>query len=156
MPAPVCPPAPAVVLCVWPDAWQRPTAFVGRSGVEPKQGRDDARFGIRIRRQRMTEQGREEQTITFPESDGEGTDGQGSPGIVEEKNREAEAAERDGSAFDLDGDDTDGQGSTGILDEQVREARGGETGTTRFGMEGSDTDGAGSGGILDDRQETDQ
>jgi hypothetical protein len=94
--------------------------------VEPKQGRDEARFGGRIRRQRMTEQGREEQTITFPESDGEGTDGQGSPGIVEEKNREAEAAERDGSAFDLDGDDTDGQGSTGILDEQVREARDGE------------------------------
>ena len=92
----------------------------------------------------MSEQGREDQVITFPESDGEGTDGQGSPGIIEEKNREAEAAERDGSAFDLEGDDTDGQGSTGILEEQVRAAR--------EGSRGHDTDGAGSGGILDEKE----
>jgi len=104
----------------------------------------------------MSDQGREDQTITFPESDGEGTDGQGSPGIIEEKNREAEVAEREGSAFDLEGDDTDGPGSTGILDEQVREARRGEAGTTRFGITSDDTDGAGSGGILDERLETDQ
>ena len=54
----------------------------------------------------MSDQGREEQIITFPETDGEGTDGQGSPGIIEEKNREAELAESEGSAFDLEGDDT--------------------------------------------------
>ena len=77
--------------------------------------------------------------ITFPESDGEGTDGRGSPGIIDEKNREAEASEREASPFDFDGDDTDGAGSTGMLDEKTREARRGETGTTRFGMEGDDT-----------------
>ena len=86
--------------------------------------------------------------MTFPESDGEGTDGRGSPGIIDEKNREAEASERDASPFDFDGDDTDGAGSTGMLDEQTREAQPGETGTTRFGMEGSDSDGAGSGGMV--------
>ena len=80
--------------------------------------------------------------ITFPESDGEGTDGKGSPGIIEEKNREAEAAEAD-SAFEFEGDDTDGQGSSGILDEEI--------GTSRSGTDGDDSDGAGSGGILDDR-----
>jgi hypothetical protein len=84
----------------------------------------------------------------FPESEGEGTDGRGSPGIVQEKNLEGEEAKR--SPFDFEGDDTDGPGSPGILDERTREARAGETGTTRFGMEGSDTDGPGSGGILDE------
>ena len=70
----------------------------------------------------------------FPESEGEGTDGRGSPGIVQEKTTE----EAEPSAFEFEGD------------EPVREARAGETGTTRFGMEGSDTDGPGSGGILDE------
>ena len=101
----------------------------------------------------MSEQGREDQIITFPESDGEGTDGQGSPGIIEEKNREAEAAEHEGSTFDLEGDDTDGQGSTGILEEQVRAARERQADSTaREGSEGFDTDGAGSGGILDEKE----
>ena len=68
----------------------------------------------------MSDQGREEQKITFPETDGEGTDGEGSAGIIEEKNREAEAAEREGSAFDFEGDDTDGAGSGGILNEKER------------------------------------
>ena len=81
--------------------------------------------------------------MTFPESEGEGTDGRGSPGIIEEKNREAEAAEAD-SAFEFEGDDTDGEGSSGILDEETR-------GTARSGTDGDDSDGAGSGGILDDR-----
>jgi hypothetical protein len=74
----------------------------------------------------------------FPESEGEGTDGRGSPGIVQEKNLEAGTDEAEASAFEFEGD------------EPVREARAGETGTTRFGMEGSDTDGPGSGGILDE------
>ena len=91
----------------------------------------------------MSSEGRDK-PMTFPESEGEGTDGQGSPGIIEEKNREAEAAQADNSAFDLDGDDTDGSGSTGILDEQT-------VGTTRSGTGGEDSDGAGSGGILDER-----
>jgi hypothetical protein len=82
--------------------------------------------------------------ITFPETEGEGTDGKGSPGIIEEKNREAEAAEAD-STFEFEGDDTDGEGSSGILDEQ--------TGTARSGTDGDDSDGAGSGGILDDEPE---
>ena len=89
----------------------------------------------------MSSEGRDK-PITFPESEGEGTDGQGSPGIIEEKNREAEAAEAD-SAFEFEGDDTDGKGSSGILDE--------EAGTARSGTDGDDSDGAGSGGILDDR-----
>ena len=83
--------------------------------------------------------------MTFPESEGEGTDGRGSPGIIEEKNRDAEEAQADNSAFDLDGDDTDGAGSTGILDEQTRRT---------LGTDGKDSDGAGSGGILDDRPES--
>jgi hypothetical protein len=91
----------------------------------------------------MSSEGRDK-PMTFPESEGEGTDGQGTPGIIEEKNREAEAAQADNSAFDLDGDDTDGAGSTGILDEQSSE-------TDRSGTGGEDSDGAGSGGILDDR-----
>lgn len=91
----------------------------------------------------MSSEGRD-RPITFPESEGEGTDGQGSPGIIEEKNREAEAAQADNSALDLDGDDSDGLGSTGILDEQT-------TQTDRSGTGGEDSDGAGSGGILDDR-----
>jgi len=91
----------------------------------------------------MSSEGRDK-PMTFPESEGEGTDGQGSPGIIEEKNREAEAAQADNSAFDLDGDDTDGEGSTGILDEQ-------KAGTARSSTEGEGGDGAGSGGILDDR-----
>ena len=91
----------------------------------------------------MSSEGRDK-PITFPESEGEGTDGRGSPGIIEEKNREAEAAQADNSAFDLDGDDTDGAGSTGMLDEQA-------PGTVRSGTDGDDSDGAGSGGILDDR-----
>ena len=103
----------------------------------------------------MSTEGRDK-PMTFPELEGEGTDGQGSPGIIEEKNRDAEAAQADNSAFDLDGDDTDGAGSTGMLDEQIREARPEETGTTRFGMEGDDSDGAGSGGILDDWPESDR
>ena len=90
----------------------------------------------------MSTEGRD-RPITFPESDGEGTDGRGSPGIIEEKNREAET-----SALDFDVDDTDGLGSTGMVHEQTREALPGETGTTRFGMEGDDTDGAGSGGMV--------
>lgn len=89
----------------------------------------------------MSSEGRDK-PMTFPESEGEGTDGQGSPGIIEEKNREAEAAEAD-SAFEFEGDDTDGEGSSGILDE--------EAGMARSGTEGDDSDGAGSGGILDDR-----
>ena len=89
----------------------------------------------------MSSEGRDK-PMTFPESEGEGTDGQGSPGIIEEKNREAEAAEAD-SAFEFEGDDTDGEGSSGILDE--------EAGITRSGTDGDDSDGAGSGGILDDR-----
>jgi hypothetical protein len=92
----------------------------------------------------MNSDGRDK-PMTFPESEGEGTDGQGSPGIIEEKNREAEAAHEDNSAFDLEGDDTDGAGSTGLLDEQNGEE------STRSGTEGGDSDGAGSGGILDDR-----
>ena len=91
----------------------------------------------------MSSEGRDK-PMTFPESEGEGTDGRGSPGIIEEKNREAEAAQADNSAFDLDGDDTDGAGSTGMLDEQA-------PGTARSGTDGDDSDGAGSGGILDDR-----
>jgi hypothetical protein len=91
----------------------------------------------------MSSEGRDK-PMTFPESEGEGTDGQGSPGIIEEKNREAEEAQADNSAFDLDGDDTDGAGSTGILDEQT-------SGTARSGTDGDDSDGAGSGGILDDQ-----
>ena len=91
----------------------------------------------------MSSEGRDK-PITFPESEGEGTDGQGSPGIIEEKNREAEAAQADNSAFDLDGDDSDGAGSTGILDEQAPE-------TDRSGTDGDDSDGVGSGGILDER-----
>ena len=82
--------------------------------------------------------------MTFPESEGEGTDGKGSPGIIEEKNREAEEARTDDTAFDFEGDDTDGEGSTGILDEQTTE-------TDRSASGGEDSDGAGSGGILDDR-----
>jgi hypothetical protein len=85
----------------------------------------------------------------FPESEGEGTDGRGSPGIVQEKNLEADPAKAR-PPFDFEGSETDGRGSPGILGEGTREARAGETGTTRFGMEGSDTDGPGSGGILDD------
>ena len=73
----------------------------------------------------MSTEGRDK-PMTFPESEGEGTDGQGSPGIIEEKNRDAEAAQANKPAFDLDGDDTDGAGSTGMLDEQIREARPGE------------------------------
>jgi hypothetical protein len=86
----------------------------------------------------------------FPESEseGKGTDGRGSPGIVQEKNLEGELAKP--AAFDFEGSETDGRGSPGILGEGIREARAGETGTTRFGMEGSDTDGPGSGGILDE------
>lgn len=91
----------------------------------------------------MSSEGRDK-PMTFPETEGEGTDGQGSPGIIEEKNREAEAAQADNSAFDLDGDDSDGAGSTGILDEQTSE-------TDRSGTDGEDSDGAGSGGMLDDR-----
>ena len=91
----------------------------------------------------MSSDGRDK-PMTFPESEGEGTDGQGSPGIIEEKNREAEAAKADNSAFDLDGDDSDGAGSTGMLDEQA-------PGTDRSGTDGDDSDGAGSGGILDER-----
>jgi hypothetical protein len=91
----------------------------------------------------MSSEGRDK-PMTFPDSEGEGTDGQGSPGIIEEKNREAEEAQADSSAFDLDGDDTDGAGSTGILDEQT-------SGTARSGTDGDDSDGAGSGGILDDQ-----
>jgi hypothetical protein len=87
----------------------------------------------------MSEQ--KEQAITFPETEGEGTDGRGTPGMIDEKNREAEAAEIDASVLDLDGDDSDGPGSTGILEEKVREARAGEAGASRSG---------GSGGILDD------
>jgi len=93
----------------------------------------------------MSTEGRDK-PMTFPESEGEGTDGQGSPGIIEEKNRDAEEAQADNSAFDLDGDDTDGAGSTGILDEQTRQER--------VGTDGKDSDGAGSGGILDDRPES--
>jgi hypothetical protein len=89
----------------------------------------------------MSSEGRDK-PMTFPESEGEGTDGQGSPGIIEEKNREAEAAEAD-SAFEFEGDDTDGEGSSGILDE--------EAGIARSGTDGDDSDGAGSGGILDER-----
>ena len=96
----------------------------------------------------MSSEGRDK-PMTFPESEGEGTDGQGSPGIIEEKNREAEAAEAD-SAFDFEGDDSDGQGSSGILDEKSREASQDEAGTTRSGTGGGDSDGAGSGGILDE------
>lgn len=95
----------------------------------------------------MSSEGRDK-PMTFPESEGEGTDGRGTAGIIEEKNREAEAAQADNSAFDLDGDDTDGAGSTGILDERTPEER--------TGTEGDDSDGAGSGGILDDRPESDQ
>lgn len=91
----------------------------------------------------MSSEGRDK-PMTFPETEGEGTDGQGSPGIIEEKNREAEAAQADNSAFDLDGDDSDGAGSTGILDEQTSE-------TDRSGTDGEDSDGTGSGGMLDDR-----
>lgn len=91
----------------------------------------------------MSSEGRDK-PITFPESEGEGTDGKGSPGMIEEKNREAEAAEAD-SAFEFEGDDTDGEGSSGILDQQ--------TGTARSGTDGDDSDGAGSGGILDDEPE---
>ena len=91
----------------------------------------------------MSSEGRDK-PITFPESEGEGTDGKGSPGMIEEKNREAEATEAD-SAFEFEGDDTDGEGSSGILDEQ--------TGTARSGTDGDDSDGAGSGGILDDEPE---
>jgi hypothetical protein len=97
------------------------------------------------RRIAMSTEGRDK-PMTFPESEGEGTDGQGSPGIIEEKNRDAEEAQADNSAFDLDGDDTDGAGSTGILDEQTRQER--------VGTDGKDSDGAGSGGILDDRPES--
>jgi hypothetical protein len=135
------------------DALERPDAFLPHCAEPPKQALVETRLHVSIRRNRMSEQGREEQVITFPESDGEGTDGQGSPGIIEEKNREAEAAEREGSAFDLEGDDTDGQGSTGILEEQVRAAREREAGSTaREGSDGYDTDGAGSGGILDEKE----
>ena len=62
----------------------------------------------------MSSEGRDK-PMTFPESEGEGTDGQGSPGIIEEKNREAEAAEAD-SAFEVEDDDSE-EGSSGILDE---------------------------------------
>lgn len=48
-------------------------------------------------------------TITFPESDGEGTDGSGTPGIVEEKNREPET----GSDEVMD-EDAEPSGSTGM------------------------------------------
>ena len=58
--------------------------------------------------------------------------------MIEEKNREAEAAEAD-SAFEFEGDDTDGEGSSGILDQQ--------TGTARSGTDGDDSDGAGSGAL---------
>jgi hypothetical protein len=50
----------------------------------------------------MISEGRDK-PMTFPESEGEGTDGKGSPGIIEEKNREAETAQAENSAFDLDG-----------------------------------------------------
>ena len=90
----------------------------------------------------MSSEGRDK-PITFPESEGEGTDGKGSPGIIEEKNREAEEAQSDATAFDFEGDDTDGEGSTGILDEETR--------TDRSGTDGNDSDGTGSGGILDDQ-----
>lgn len=98
----------------------------------------------------MSGKGRSDRPISLPESEGEGTDGRGSPGIIQEKNLEAEPTEGEPTAFDFEGDDTDGPGSSGILDENIREARAGETGTTRFGMEGSDTDGPGSGGMLDE------
>ena len=93
--------------------------------------------------------GQERRPARFPESEGEGTDGRGSPGIVREKNLEAGPAGAR-PPFDFEGSETDGRGSPGILGEGIREARAGETGTTRFGMEGSDTDGPGSGGILDE------
>ena len=95
----------------------------------------------------MSSEGRDK-PMTFPDSEGEGTDGQGSPGIIEEKNREAEAAEADSAfEFEFEGDDPDGQGSSGILDEKTRRD---ETGTTRSGTDGDDSEGAGSGGFLDD------
>ena len=51
----------------------------------------------------MSDQGRDGQAITFPETDGEGTDGRGTAGIIDEKNREAEAAEAPRSPRRRDG-----------------------------------------------------
>ncbi len=52
--------------------------------------------------------------------EGEGTDGKGSPGMVEEKSRPARAGETDTTRLGMleEGDDTDGAGSGGMVDKQ--------------------------------------
>ena len=51
------------------------------------------------------------QAPTFPESEGEGTDGRGSPGMVEEKSRPAEAGETGTTRFGMEDDDSEGTGA---------------------------------------------
>jgi hypothetical protein len=48
---------------------------------------------------------------------GAGTDGRGSPGILDEGTREARAGETGTTRFGMEGSDTDGPGRGGILDE---------------------------------------
>ena len=68
----------------------------------------------------MTQQ-QNDRAPTFPESDGEGTDGRGTPGIVEEKNREALARETDTTGIGMEGEDTDGAGSGGAVENKNEE-----------------------------------
>ena len=80
--------------------------------------------------------------------EGRDTDGEGSPGMVEEKGPSLAEATASGS-FSPEGRDTDGAGSEGMVAENSRVQQGGEGATTRFGMEdgGADTDGAGTQGM---------
>lgn len=84
-------------------------------------------------------------------SDGRDSDGIGSQGIIEEKEREVAgaAAQPFGSA---DGKDTDGAGSGGILDEAGEQAGQPTAELAGFAADGSDTDGAGSAGILAEKE----
>ena len=68
----------------------------------------------------MTQQ-QKDRAPTYPESDGEGTDGRGSPGMVEEKNREARAGETGTTRFGMEGEDTDGAGSGGAVENRNEE-----------------------------------
>jgi hypothetical protein len=63
----------------------------------------------------------ENRAPTYPESDGEGTDGKGSPGIVDEKTREARAGETGTTRFGMECEDTDGADSGGAVQNRNEE-----------------------------------
>lgn len=91
----------------------------------------------------MSSEGQDEPTI-FSESHGEGPDGSGSPGTVEEKNREAEASQANAAAFDFEGDDTDGAGSAGMV-QNDRPDQGGASGLASSLQSGGTIPGGGPG-----------